>query len=83
MSDMEKMFSVLQAFRASDDCRKYLRYLDEIREFVDGEFSEDEYGEVFGLMRKLILETNESLWRIYFREPADNEKDKSDSCPIE
>lgn len=81
MSDMEKMFSVLQAFRASENARKYLRYLDEIEEFIDDEFSESEYSDTIEQLRNFIVETNEALWRTYFREPADKEKCK-DSCEI-
>lgn len=82
MSDMEKMFSVLKAFRASENARKYLRYLDEIEEFIDDEFSESEYIDTIEQLRNFIVETNESLWYTYFREPADKEKCK-DSCDIE
>lgn len=82
MTDMEKMFSVLQAFRASENARKYLRYLDEIEEFIDDEFSESEYSDTIEQLRNFIVETNEALWRTYFREPADKEKCK-DFCDIE
>lgn len=81
MTDMEKMFSVLQAFRASENTRKYLRYLDEIEEFIDDEFSESEYSDTIEQLRNFIVETNEAIWRTHFREPADKEKCK-DSCEI-
>jgi len=74
MINMEKMFSVLQAFASSEESKKLLRYVDEIEEYIDSDFSEEEYGESIAQIRDLIVRTNESLWRVYFREPADKEE---------
>lgn len=82
MSDMEKMLSVLQAFRASEDARKYLRYLEEIEEFINGDVDEEQASEAISEVREMVLRTNEALWRTYFRDPANKEKCK-DSCDIE
>lgn len=82
MSDMEKMFSVLQAFRASEDTHKYLRYLEEIEEFISGDVDEEKASEAISEVREMVLRTNEVLWRMYFRDPANKEKCK-DSCDIE
>jgi len=74
MTDMEKMYSVLQAFSSSEESKKLLQYLDEIEEYIDRDFSEEEYGESIAHLRDLVVSTNESLWRVYFREPVNKER---------
>jgi len=81
MSDMEKMFYVLQAFRASENTRKYLRYLEEIEEFISGELDEENAQEAISEVREMVLRTNEALWCTYFRNPADKETCK-DFCNL-
>ena len=97
MNDMEKMMNVLEAFRSSENCRKLLRYVDEIEEYIDDVIEEGAYEDELQAVRDLILRTNEFNWHHYFKEPsralykqvqvitAETAGDScmcSDSCPI-
>ena len=82
MSDMKKMFSVLQAFRVSDDAHRYLRYLDEIEGFITGEVDEEHCSEAISEVREMLLRTHEAALKHVFSWACDKEKCK-DSCDIE
>lgn len=70
MNDMEKMMNVLEAFRSSENCRKLLRYVDEIEEYIDDVIEEGAYEDELQAVRDLIIRTNEFNWHHYFKEPS-------------
>ncbi len=93
MNDMEKMMSVLEAYRSSEKCRKLLSYLDEIEDYIDDVIEEGTYEDELQMVRDYIIQTNEFNWHHYFKEPVKQAVDAidkeiftkrcyGDSCPI-
>ena len=70
MNDMEKMMNVMEAFRSSETCRKLLKYLDEVEEYIDDVIEESVYELKLQAVRDLIIRTNEFNWHHYFKEPS-------------
>ena len=69
MTNMQKTWNVLQAYRSSETCRHLSRCLDEIEQYIEDYIEEEVYSEPLQKLREFIIETNENFWQQYFIEP--------------